>query len=136
MEGKEKLSGNIYKVPENYFEKLPEQIQSSLPKKSEVGIFNLLYLKPALLASMVLGFILYGVWPISTAHEPAVKIAFEDISKEDLKNYLLYTDISENEIIEEMGGSFNDEFFIDEDIKLSTEEIQELIDVEQIEDYL
>ena len=101
MEGKEKLSGNIYKVPEEYFEKLPGQIQSRLPVKPEgSSIFNLLYLKPALFASVVLGFVIYGIWPSSTPVEQLPKIAFEDISKEELKNYLLYTDISENEIIE------------------------------------
>ena len=137
MASDKKSHNHIFKTPDNYFDKLPGIINNKLPKNdASVAFYKLMYLKPVLGVITILTFVIFWSWPKNEIIEYSLNASFEEIPKEDVKNYLLYSGITENEIINELDGDIANDFFIDHEFELSSEELEELIDVENIEEYL
>ena len=123
---------NILKVPEGYFEYLPMRIQSRIEKPKSIWehatlSFSLKYALPAIAIVLIAYF---GF--LRSPSIPEYEAILNEISTEDIVDYLAYSDVTTDEILNnfdlemlsmEITGS-DDIFFEDEDI-----DDQDLIDI-------
>jgi hypothetical protein len=103
---------NIFEVPDGYFDRLPLAIQKRVERKkresffSPVFIYNLKYALPVLVIGITSMFIYTNYYQQAT---PVTLL--ESVNTEVLIAYLDESDVSEEEIIESIGGyqlNFND----------------------------
>ena len=127
---------NIYTVPNKYFDQLPMRIQSRVNEKKPVFGVHLnwkLALKittPAIAVVMIL--LYFGIATVRNSTLTSDELLTQ-VSTDDLIAYLETTDITTDEIIEEMDFSTIDLEFYEEgpimqDIEMSDEEIDALMD--------
>jgi hypothetical protein len=134
---------NIYSVPDNYFEQLPMRIQSRVNENRPVLGLRLnwnLALKIALPAIAVVFLVFYfGISTDNTALSADDILA--QVSTEDLIAYVETTDITTDEIIEELDFSeidFDDyeQSPLMQDMEINQDNINALMDEYGIEDEL
>ncbi len=125
---------NIYKVPDNYFDELPLKIQSRIEKEKTAlrhGFNWRLTWKIAApaLAAVIAIFFFVGRPENSQPQSPVELLA--QVSTEDVIAYLEMTDITTDEILEEIDLNGVDLDFDDEpilDLQLDQESIEMLLD--------
>ena len=136
---------NIYTVPDNYFEQLPMRIQVRVNEKKPVLGLSLswgLALKVAFPAIAVVLIVFYfGIYSNNSQLSPDEILA--QVSTEDLIAYIQTTDITTDEIIEEIdltGIEFEfseaEQDPIMQDMELNQENIDALINEFGIDDEL
>jgi hypothetical protein len=126
---------NIYKVPDGYFEELPMRIQSKISEEKQPWFVSFNW-KPAVNIAIpvlaVLLMIVYFVTPIQNSSLNAEELLAQ-VSSEDVIAYLETTDITTDEILEELDFS---ETYLDFELtdpalevpELDQNEINELMD--------
>ena len=128
---------NIYSVPDNYFDQLPMRIQARINDKKPVFGFSLnwsMVLKVAVPAVAVVLIVFYfGIHSNNSQLSPDQILA--QVSTEDLIAYIQTTDITTDEIIEEIDFTGIDlEFYeieqdpLIQDMELNQENIDALMD--------
>ena len=130
---------NIYSVPDKYFDQLPTRIQARVNDKKPVFGWSLnwnLFFKVATPAFAVLIMLVY--FNINSNAEYTAEELLAQVETEDLIAYLDYTDITVDEIIEELDLSaielnFDDEGPILEDMELDEQDLDILYDEYGIE---
>jgi hypothetical protein len=131
---------NVFKVPEHYFEDFPGRLQKRI-EAEETGrktpVFRLRTLINIAAAAAVLIFVTYGI--IRVNRVSSVDRLLSNISTEELINYLLDSDISTEELLEDLDMTIiaysedplNDELMPPDSIDDDT--IDELLDEYEIE---
>ena len=132
---------NIFKVPDNYFENFPERLQKRIEEteqQKKTPVIRLRTIINVAAAAIILMFVIYGITLINDNSTSADQILSE-ISSEDLVNYLVESDMSTDEFLENLDisvlASTEDpiiEEFIPSD-PLDEETIDELLDEYEIE---
>jgi len=116
---------NIFRVPNRYFDELPGRIQARIPQKEVRSrpVFTWKLATAVLVPAMIVLFFLVYTGSLDDKtrfDDPEVMIA--QVSTEDVISYLELTDISAEEILEQVAyGEFD--LSIDEDIPLLWEEL-------------
>lgn len=131
---------NIYTVPDKYFDQLPARIQSRVNEKKPVFGLNFswgLAYKVAAPVLAVLVLLLY--FGISSDNMQSADDILAQVSTEDLIAYLETTDITTDEIIDELDLSdmeldFNDEGPILQNMEMDDQELEILFDEYGIDD--
>lgn len=126
---------NIYTVPDRYFDQLPTRIQSRVNEKRPVFGMKLnwkLAMKIAAPALAVVLILFYVGMPINNSTLSADELLAQ-VSTEDLIAYLETTDITTDEIIDEVDFTnidldFDDNGPIMQDMEMTDEEIDMLLD--------
>ncbi len=135
---------NIYTVPDKYFDQLPTRIQTRVYKKKPVFSllfnWNLAYKIASPIAIALLLVIYFGVPRFSNSTLTAEEILAQ-VSSDDLVAYLQTTDITTDEIIEEIDFAIIDLDFDDQDpimqeMQINEKDIDALMDEYGIEDDL
>lgn len=128
---------NIYQVPDDYFEKLPQIIQSKAVQPSRTKergfVYALRYAVPVVLIVMVALITLINR-PDNTSGIEGVQGALSEVSTEDLIQFLSESDITVDEILAEVDMSVVEFEFEEEETDLfdsesiTSEELDELLD--------
>ena len=132
---------NIFKVPDNYFENFPERLQKRIDETEQQKKVPVIRLRPIIniaAAAVILIFAIYGITRINDKSASVDQILSE-ISSEDLVNYLVESDMSTDEFLENLDMSviastedpITDEFIPSD--PLDEETIDELLDEYEIE---
>lgn len=132
---------NIFKVPDNYFEDFPDRLRKRIketeqPKK--VPVIRLRTIINIAAAAAILIFAIYGITKINN-NTTSVDQLLSEISSEELVNYLVESEMSTDEFLENLDMSMitstedpiSDEFIPSE--PLDEETIDELLDEYEIE---
>ena len=130
---------NIYTVPDKYFDQLPSRIQSRVNVKRPVLGIKLswsLALKVATPAIAIIVFLFY--FGINNNNNLSAEDLIAQVSTEDLIAYLETTDITTDEIIEELDLTnidldFYDDGPIMQDMEMDDLELELLLDEYGIE---
>jgi len=126
---------NIYKVPDNYFEQLPTRIQTRVNNEEKAFRFSLSWRFALRVATPAFALILllfyFGIRTSDTAQSPEALLAM--VETEDIIAYLENTDITTDDIINEIDFSsidltFEDEEIIMQDIDIDQDEMNLLFD--------
>ena len=132
---------NIFKVPDNYFENFPERLQKRIEEteqQKKTPVIRLRTIINVAAAAIILMFVIYGITLINDNSTSADQILSE-ISSEDLVNYLVESDMSTDEFLENLDMSVlasTEDPIIEEFIPsdpLDEETIDELLDEYEIE---
>lgn len=127
---------NIYSVPDKYFDQLPTRIQSRVNEKKPVsGLYlnwSLVYKVGAPALAMVLILFYFGISTTDNSTLSSDELLAQ-VSTDDLIAYLETTDITTDEIIEELDLSnieldFYKEGPIMQDMDMNDEDIDALLD--------
>lgn len=126
---------NIYTVPDTYFDQLPTRIQSRVNEKKPVFGFSFswnLAFKVATPAFALIMILFYFGLKDGNSYESAEEILAQ-VSSQDLIAYLETTDITTDEIIEEMDFTdieldFYEDGSIIQDIEMNNDNINTLLD--------
>jgi len=126
---------NIYTVPDNYFDQLPTKIQSRINEKTPVFRIKLswsLVFKVATPAFAMIMILFYFGLKNNNTYESADEI-LSQVSSQDLIAYLETTDITTDEIIEEIDFTdveldFYEDGSIMQDIEMNKDNINTLLD--------
>lgn len=137
---------NIFSTPDGYFDRLPAQIQARIKKREDYGfrpvlVTSLKFALPAVILAVII-FQLDLLAPDTiTKHDPVALI--NEVSTQDLIAYLGETDITAEEILEELDLDNMDIYFSEEgtlllnDFDLDSDEINQILEEYYIEgDYL
>ncbi len=136
---------NVFRAPDGYFDGLPAQIQARINKRqahriSPVLVTSLKFALPVVVLAIVV-FQLDLFAPESADQDPLALI--DEVSTEDLITYLGKTDITADEILEEIDLNSMDIDFSDQgavlfnDFELENDEINQILEEYDIEgDYL
>jgi len=126
---------NIYKVPDDYFEKLPQIIQSKAVQPSKVKergfVYALRYAVPVILVIIVA---LVTLTNRTSDKQVDVPEMLAEVSTDDLIEFLSETDITTDEILAEIDLSTlefefeEDETDLFDSESITTEELDELLD--------
>ena len=134
---------NVYTVPDRYFEELPGKIQERVSEKKPGFIFSLNWKLAFQVASPVLAVLLlifyFGIGTQSSSLSAEELLA--EVTTEDVIAYLETTDLSADEIIEELDLStvdldFTEEGPIMEDLEMNDQDMDLLFDEYGIESEL
>ena len=124
---------NIYKVPDQYFDQLPMRIQSRVDAQKPVNRFTFSWNFAAKIAvpAMVLLLFYFGIDNSNTGQSTEQLLAMVDT--EDIIAYLETTDITTDEILEQIDLStieldFADEESMMQDIEMDVEDMDILFD--------
>lgn len=123
---------NIHQVPEGYFEELPQKIQARIaqpkPSTSMFLLHSLKYAIPALLLAAVSIYYLTNQKPADISPEDMLA----EVSTSELINFLEDSEITTEEIIENIDITSTDIRFEQEDTELLNDfnetELEELLD--------
>lgn len=125
---------NIYSTPDRYFDQLPARIQNRVTKKQVFGFsfsWNLILkvASPALAVFLIVFYININ----KNGNELNAEDLLSQIETEDLIAYLVTTDISTEEIIEELDLSFinldfNEDGLIMQNMDMDDDDIEMLLD--------
>ena len=132
---------NIFKVPDNYFENFPERLKKRIMEDEQKKKVPVIRLRPIInwaAAAVILIFAIYGITRIND-NTASVDQILSEISSEELINYLVESDMSTDEFLENLDMSviastedpLNDEFIPSD--PLDEETIDELLDEYEIE---
>ncbi len=115
---------DIFKVPNGYFDTLPGRIQDRIleagPKIAVRSIFDRRYLAPMAAAAMI---ILLAVLVI-TEKKPTPEELIAGVPTESLISYLVSSDISTEEIFENINPSIiAEDFFTEDDMSIDSLDI-------------
>ena len=134
---------NVYNVPDRYFEQLPGRIQTRVSKKKPDFFYSFNWKLTAQIASPVLAVLLlifyFGIGTQTSALSAEELLA--EVTTEDVIAYLETTDLSADEIIEELDLSmvdldFNEDGPIMEDLEMNEQDLDLLFDEYGIESEL
>jgi hypothetical protein len=132
---------NIFKVPDNYFENFPERLQKRIEEteqQKKTPVIRLRTIINVAAAAIILMFIIYGITQIND-NSTSVDQILSEISSDDLVNYLVESDMSTDEFLENLDMSVlasTEDPIIEEFIPsdpLDEETIDELLDEYEIE---
>ena len=127
---------NIFKVPENYFEELPMRIQSRIKNRDEpflIPSFNWNQaIKIAIPALVLIVAILLAVFVNKNEAYQDADTILAEVSTDDMIAYLQASDISLDEILDEIqyadiADEFSDQTLLFEENELSDELFDEII---------
>jgi hypothetical protein len=132
---------NIFKVPDNYFENFPERLQKRIEEteqQKKTPVIRLRTIINLAAAAAILIFAIYGITQINN-NSSSVDQILSEISSEDLVNYLVESDMSTDEFLENLDMTviasaedpITDEFIPSD--PLDEETIDELLDEYEIE---
>jgi hypothetical protein len=132
---------NIYSVPNRYFDQLPARIQSRVQEKKSVFGFTLDWSLAFKLAvpALALVFILFYFGVSTNYSGQSAEELLAQVSTDDLIAYLETTDITTDEIIDELDLSnivldFYEDGPIMQDMDMNDAEIDALLDKYGIDD--
>ena len=134
---------NVYTVPDRYFEQLPGRIQQRVSKKKSGFFYSFNWKLTAQIASPVLAVLLlifyFGIGTQTSALSAEELLA--EVATEDVIAYLETTDLSADEIIEELDLSMVDLDFTEdrpiiEDLEMNEQDLDLLFDEYGIESEL
>jgi len=118
---------NIYKVPERYFDELPMRIQNRISGKSESApsmVFNwTMAVKIAVPAFVLAIAVSFGILFQSNNTTQDAETLLAQVSTEDMIAYLQETDISVDEILNEIQFDEIADELVDEHLLLDDEEL-------------
>ena len=118
---------NIYKVPERYFDELPMRIQDRISSKSEsipATAFNWsIAVKVAVPAFVIIITVLFGVFIRTNNSYQDVDTILAQVSTEDMITYLQSTDISIDEILNEIQYDEIADEILQENLLMDDEEL-------------
>jgi hypothetical protein len=132
---------NIFKVPDNYFENFPERLQKRIEEteqQKKTPVIRLRTIINVAAAAIILMFVIYGITQIND-NSTSVDQILSEISSDDLVNYLVESDMSTDEFLENLDMSVlasTEDPIIEEFIPsdpLDEETIDELLDEYEIE---
>ena len=137
---------NVFQTPDDYFEKLPQQIMQKVENKKSAPSFvtvfqqNFKYIAAACAFLLVLT---VGFWSSQTQTiEPvelsdASKAILDEISEDEMQEYLLLIDYSDDDMFTMVDAQDIDFELNEEEVDTSTEDLMLLdIDVTELEIYL
>ena len=88
-----------YRVPENYFEQMSEGIQHKILTRKKEAFWVSSQLKLAFIPAMLLLIAVVIFWPGQPTNQQAtMDQLLEEISKDDIEEYLSFTNVSEYEL--------------------------------------
>lgn len=130
---------NIFKVPEKYFDELPMRIQSRIKTRNEPALmpsFNWnLAVKLAVPAIMLIVAILLAVFVNKNETYKDADTILAEVSTEDMIAYLQASDISLDEILDEIQYTDIDDEFSDQTLLFDENELTDELFDEIILDY-
>ncbi len=123
---------NIYSVPDKYFDQLPTRIQSRVNDKKPVLGVPLNWKLALKVAAVVMILFYFGIATMKNSTLSSEELLAQ-VNTDDLIAYLETTDITTDEIIEEVDFTNIDLDFYEngpimQDIELNNEEIDALLD--------
>lgn len=127
---------NIYQVPDRYFETLPGVIQSRVVEKApfyNTSVFKI-GLRYALPVACILIIGIYFGFFYQKNSTPTFESLMAEVSQQDLVTYLENSDLSIEEIIENIGeeevalGLEEEAFDLIEDLNLDNENLDDLLE--------
>ncbi len=135
----EKISReNIFKVPENYFENLPMQIQAKTSGKTKVIPLVSWSMKrtwASLAACSIIVILAYFTW--MPKQDALSNEALSEVQNKEIVNYLIQEDVSQSDIAEHFEEEdvkvSNDSELLDY-LKLNDKDIIQSIDLENLEE--
>ena len=135
----EKISReNIFKVPENYFENLPMQIQAKTSGKAKVIPLVSWSMKrtwASLAACSIIVILAYFTW--MPKQDALSNEALSEVQNKEIVNYLIQEDVSQSDIAEHFEEEDvkvgNDAELLDY-LKLNDKDIIQSIDLENLEE--
>ncbi|MEA5139095.1 hypothetical protein [Arcicella rigui] len=135
----EKISReNIFKVPENYFENLPMQIQAKTSGRAKVIPLVSWSMKrtwASLAACSIIVILAYFTW--MPKQDALSNEALSEVQNKEIVNYLIQEDVSQSDIAEHFEEEdvkvSNDSELLDY-LKLNDKDIIQSIDLENLEE--
>ena len=131
---------NIYQVPDGYFDNLPMRIQSRISDNKEPAFFPTINWNlavkvaiPSLIVVVALVLTFFNRNINSSYHD--VETILAQVSSEDLVDYLQTTDISLDEILDEIQYADIADEFANENLLLDDEELSNELYDELIQEY-
>lgn len=124
---------NIFKVPDRYFDELPGRIQARIPGNTAATkpLFTWKLATAIVVpAMMIMFFLIYNGTPENVASQVDVESMISQVEVEDVISYLELTNISTDDIMEQVAFSDNN-LGLDEEFPLQLEELD--IDEEEFE---
>ncbi|SFF27587.1 hypothetical protein [Thermoflexibacter ruber] len=126
---------SIFDAPKEYFENLPQKVNKRIQQSQKVPIWTL-YLQPkyALIIASIVILLVAGVTFMNPNQEKSVTLTSLDFSTQEIKEYLLQSEIHEYDLV-----SFylaNGELEDEEEFLLEEEILSDDVDVEEIADLL
>lgn len=123
---------NIHKVPDGYFDTLPDQIKARIDKQEGARIIPvggvIKYGLPTAIAAGIALLIMFGN-PFGNQAPVSAEQMLASIRSEDIIEYLEYSDITASEIIEMLDISDVDELVFDEPVfKIDNDLNEEALD--------
>lgn len=129
---------NIFKVPENYFENLPMQIQAKTSGKAKVIPLVSWSMKrtwASLAACSIIVILAYFTW--MPKQDALRNEALSEVQNKEIVNYLIQEDVSQSDIAEHFEDEelkvSNDSELLDY-LKLNDKDIIQSIDLENLEE--
>lgn len=129
---------NIFKVPENYFENLPMQIQAKTSGKAKVIPLVSWSMKrtwASLAACSIIVILAYFTW--MPKQDALSNEALSEVQNKEIVNYLIQEDVSQSDIAEHFEDEnlkiSNDSELLDY-LKLNDKDIIQSIDLENLEE--
>ncbi|UII24212.1 hypothetical protein [Fulvivirga ligni] len=129
---------NVYKVPDHYFEQLPHKIQEQAVESSKKRgwVFTPSAVRLALPSLVILLVAVYIIWlkPSTEIEGPNAQELLAQVSSEEIINYLEDTDITTEEILENIDLSTtefdfeHDDTILLDDFDLDENQLNDLID--------
>jgi hypothetical protein len=132
---------NIFKVPDNYFEDFPDRLQKRIAetkKEKQVPVIRLRTIINIAAAAVILIFAVYGVNQFRNQPN-SVDQLLSDISSDEMINFLVESEISVDEFLENLDISIiaSDEYSFSEELfpseSIDEETIDNLLDEYEIE---
>lgn len=136
---------HIFRTPSGYFEGLPDKIQQRIAAEEQAK-GKVVHLQPGIktyswAAAVALLAMLAAAWLFDSMTTeralPQSSLSFEELSKDEIRDYLLMEDLESGELLELASEKEIElKFFPEEELRLSPELLDQMMDLEDIEEYL
>jgi hypothetical protein len=132
---------HVFKTPENYFEDFPDRLQKRIQeteKDKKVPIIRLRTILNIAAAAAILVFAIFGINQLNN-NSKSVDQLLSNVSSEALINYLVESEISADELLENLDASIIalDEYPLSDEIipseSIDEEALDDLLDEYEIE---
>jgi predicted XRE-type DNA-binding protein len=129
---------NIFKVPENYFEKLALDVETRISEETKVLPLRKWSPKHTLFAVAASSAIaIMGFFWVNSQEKTIENMALTGVSQQEIVNYLIQENMSQSEVTEHFDNpnslKINDTDLL-ENLKVSDKEILQSVDLENIEE--